>query len=190
MPLNPFSLAALLLLCAALGLRLYQRRNAWRDADVLWPFYAKKPLASPEQLLYQRLVMALPGHMVLCRVPLSGVLGVKRGFDFERWSQRLRRLQYDFVVCARDATVLGAIDLIDQTRDATGSTPSDAAKQRASAAAGVRLMRWQAKALPDLAAIQAAFGEPELTLAAGPEASANQSWWPPLPSTGRTAPAP
>jgi hypothetical protein len=32
-----------------------------------WPFYAKKPLTQPEQVLYFRLVKALPDSIVLDR---------------------------------------------------------------------------------------------------------------------------
>jgi len=31
----------------------------------IWPFYAKKPLSQPEQILYFRLIEALPEHIVL-----------------------------------------------------------------------------------------------------------------------------
>jgi hypothetical protein len=133
-------------------------------------------------------VHTLPGHIILFQVPVSGVLGVKRGFDFERWSQRIRRLQYDFVVCAKDATVLAAIELDDTPGSDIARNSADWIKERASAAAGIRLLRWQAKALPDPAAILELFGELELPLAEDVALSANQSWWPPLSSSRRHAP--
>jgi hypothetical protein len=188
MPLNPFAIVVLLLLSAALGLSVYLRRSAWRGADARWPFYAKKPLASPKQVLHQRLVTALPGHIVLSRVALTSVLGVKRGWDLDRWTPRIRRLHYDFVVCAIDSTVLAAIELSVQARDAQEPTQSDWIKERASASAGIRLIRWQAKVLPDHAEIQEIFGEPATPPAAGMKVSANQSWWPPLPHAGRSTP--
>ena len=40
-----------------------------------WPFYAKKPLTQPEQVLYFRLIDALPGHIVLAQVQLLRFLG-------------------------------------------------------------------------------------------------------------------
>jgi hypothetical protein len=39
--------------------------------DEEWPFYAKKPLSQPEQILYFRLVQALPDHIILAQVQLS-----------------------------------------------------------------------------------------------------------------------
>jgi hypothetical protein len=190
MPVNPFALVALFLLCIALVLRLLQRRNAWRDAGAVWPYYAKKPLASPEQVLYQRLVTALPGQIVLSRVLVSSVLGVKRGFDFASWNQRIHRLHYDFVVCSKDASVMAAIELEGKQHSPQDHAQTAEMKERASAAAGVPLLRWQAKALPDQVAIQEIFGAMELPLATGMEVSANQSWWPHLSSAARNAPAP
>src|SRR3972149_6232971 len=43
--------------------------------DDVWPFYAKKPLSQPEQILYFRLVQALPDHIILAQVQLSRLLG-------------------------------------------------------------------------------------------------------------------
>lgn len=177
-----------LLLCALLGWLVSLRRRAWRDADMPWPFYAKKPLVSPEQVLYQRLVSALPGHLVLSRVPVSAVLGVRRSLDSEAWSQRIRALQYDFVVCRRDATVLAAIDLNDQSSSANEGTGPDWLKERASAAAGVRLLHWPAKSLPDQARIQAVFGAPLTQIFEERAPSANQSWWPPNSRTHADTP--
>ena len=61
----------------------------------------------PDQVLYHRLVKALPEHIVLAQVQVSRVLGVKKGFDFRAWNNRINRLSYDFVVCAKDASVVG-----------------------------------------------------------------------------------
>jgi hypothetical protein len=182
---NLFAIASLLLLCIALGLSVYARRNAWRDPDTQWPFYAKRPFASPGQVLYHRLVTALPGHIVLSGMELSGVLGVKRGFEPGIWNQRIRRLRYDFVVCAKDSTVLAAIELDDKLGSNKDAETAVWMKERASEAAGIRVIRWPAKALPDHAAIQELFGELQMPFFEDAGSSANQSWWPSLTSAGR-----
>ena len=186
--LNLLAIVALFLLCAALGLSLSIRRSAWRDAHVGWPYYARKPIASPHQVLYQRLVVALPGHIVMSHVPVGGVIGVRRGIDFELWDKRIRHLYYDFVVCTQDATVLTAIELDDKPESEKLRANSDWIKARASAAASVQLIRWRAKALPDQAAIQQAVGELEMHYAGG--ISANPCWWPPMASTSANPPLP
>jgi hypothetical protein len=185
---NPFAIASLLLLCVALLLHSHQRRQAWREPGVPWPFYAKRPLAGTEQMLYQRLVMALPDFTILPSVPVSGVLGVRRGQDAQAWTRRIQHLQYDFVICANDATVLAAIDLEGSALGGKLQTSADAIKTRASLAAGVRLLRWQASALPGHGEIQAMFGVPLTHIFEEAASSANQSWWPALSSARRDPP--
>lgn len=133
------------------------KRGRSAGAEHLWPFFAKRPLSRPEQVLYHRLVNALPEHIVLAQVQVSRILGVKKGFKFHEWNNRINRLSYDFVVCSKDSTVLAAIELDDKSHDASDRIETDKKKERATLAAGVRLLRWHVKSLPDKAAIQAAF---------------------------------
>lgn len=151
-----FVLVALAVLAgAAIVLAAVRRKSAAGTPEGPWPFYAKRPLSVPEQVLYHRLVRALPEHIVLAQVQVSRILGVKKGFNFHEWNNRVNRLSYDFVVCAKDSTVIAAIELDDKTHEAVGRTHVDQKKERATAAAGVRLIRWQVKTLPDEAAIRA-----------------------------------
>jgi Protein of unknown function (DUF2726) len=151
-----------LLICAVVALVVFKRRGLLGARDGPWPFYAKRPLSQPEQVLYHRLVSCLPEHIVLAQVQVSRVLGVKKGFNFHEWNNRINRLSYDFVVCSKDSTVLAAIELDDKSHESTSRAETDRKKDRATSAAGVRLIRWHVKALPDRAAIQAAFS-PEAT---------------------------
>jgi Protein of unknown function (DUF2726) len=114
-----------------------------------WPFYAKKPLTTPEQVLYWRLVKALPEHIVLAQVQCSRVLGVKRGFNFNEWNNRINRLSYDFVICKKDGSVVAAIELDDKTHESSRRAETDAKKHRATEAAGVILVRWNVAKMPD-----------------------------------------
>src|ERR1700730_10304857 len=122
-----------------------------------WPFYVKRLLTQPEQVLYRRLVKSLPNHIVLAQVQVSRVLGVQKGFNFHEWNNRINRLSYDFVVCTKDSTVVAAIELDDKSHDSMSRAETDKKKEKATSSAGVRLIRWHVKALPDQAAIQAAF---------------------------------
>jgi hypothetical protein len=191
--LSILSLLLVLLLFTFLALRLKARMSAWPTAPSQGPFFAKRPLPSPRQVLYQRLVVALPGHLVLNQVPLSEVLGVRRGCDVARWNKRLRSLHFDLVVCASDASVLAAIELDDDASPRARGSDSGSArafqiKESASACAGVRLLHWQAKALPDQAAIQKMFGVALSPYAEDAAASANQSWWPLISDAGPNPP--
>lgn len=124
-----------------------------------WPFYAKRPLSQPEQVLYRRLVAALPDRIVLAQVQVSRVLGVKKGFNYNEWNNRIDRLSYDFVVCAMDSSVLAVIELDDKSHESESRRRTDAKKDRASAAAGIRMIRWNVKAMPDQDAIREAFAD-------------------------------
>ncbi len=151
-------LLVLVLIVVALAVMKKRRHLGSGQADS-WPFYAKRPLSQPEQVLYHRLVSALPEHIVLAQVQVSRVLGVKKGFNFHEWNNRINRLSYDFVVCRKDATVLAVIELDDKTHAADERAQTDQKKEKATSAAGVRLFRWQVSALPNQAAIQTALAE-------------------------------
>jgi len=130
------------------------RRKAGQDRGP-WPFYAKKPLSSVEQVLYFRLVKALPEKIVLAQVGLSRLLGVKKGNNFATWSNRINRMSVDFVICAKDSSVLVVIELDDASHVRDDRQAADRKKDRALAAAGLRIIRVQAKSLPDEAALRA-----------------------------------
>jgi very-short-patch-repair endonuclease len=125
--------------------------------DEVWPFYAKKPLSQPEQVLYFRLIQALPEHIILAQVQLSRLLGVKKGNNHQAWSNRINRMSADFVVCNKDSSIVAVIELDDATHQREDRQAADAKKDKALASANVRIVRWQAKSIPDIAAIQATF---------------------------------
>lgn len=125
-----------------------------------WPFCVKRPLTAPEQVLYWRLVKALPDNMVLAQVQLSRFLAVKKGYRFHEWNNRINRLSADFVVCSKDAGVLVVIELDDATHAKSDRIEADKRKESALAGAAVRLVRWKVSALPDTAAIVAAVYPP------------------------------
>jgi very-short-patch-repair endonuclease len=125
--------------------------------DLAWPFYAKKPLSQPEQVLYFRLVQALPEHIILAQVQLSRLLGVKKGNNYQAWFNRINRMSADFVVCNKDSSIVAVIELDDATHQKEDRQAADAKKDKALASANVRVIRWQAKAIPDVANIQSTF---------------------------------
>lgn len=125
--------------------------------DTPWPFYAKKLMSAPEQVLYLRLCNALPQHIVLAQVGLSRILGVKKGHSAAQWFNRINRMSADFVLCAKDARVVAIIELDDASHSRADRLLADAKKDQALQSAGIRVVRWQAKAMPDEATIKAAF---------------------------------
>lgn len=155
--MNTLLLMFALLALAALALAWLGARLRAAEAARPWPYYAKKPLSQPEQVLYRRLVEALPEHIVLAQVQLSRLLGVRAsGREYRSWLNRIDRLSADFVVCHKDAAVLVAIELDDATHRRTARRKTDARKDRALGSAGIPVLRWNVKSLPDAAAIRAA----------------------------------
>lgn len=148
-----------LLAVVALVFVILKKRSSSSSGDAPWPFYAKKPLTQPEQVLYHRLVSAMPECIVLAQVQLSRVLGVKKGFNFREWNNRIDRMSLDFLVCLKDSTVVAAVELDDKTHEKASRIEADAKKEKALAAAGVALIRWQVSALPDENAIRLALAK-------------------------------
>ncbi|MBA2351667.1 MAG: DUF2726 domain-containing protein [Burkholderiales bacterium] len=142
-----------------------KKRGNPGSGDQPWPFYVKKPLTQPEQILYHRLAKALPERIVLAQVQLSCVLGVKKGFKSAEWNNRINRMRLDFVVCLKDSTVVAAIELDDRSHQKASGVEADAKKEKALSSAGVPLVRWQVSALPDEAAIRLAFAAQQPYLA-------------------------
>ncbi len=132
-------------------------------SDEAWPFYAKKPLSQPEQVLYFRLIQALPEHIVLAQVQLSRLLSVKKGNNYQAWFNRINRMSADFVVCNKDLSVVAVIELDDATHQREDRQAADAKKDKALTAASIRIVRWQSKIIPDVASIQNTF-MPNITL--------------------------
>lgn len=158
-PLSTNTTLAVLLIAAVaitVWLWLKRREDEPSASNLPWPYFAKRPLSTPEQILYHRLINALPDHFILAQVQVSRVLGVKRGFDFNRWNNRINRLSYDFVVCSLDSTVLAAIELDNSSQARPSSVEVDQRKAKATAAAGIALIRWHVRSLPLELEIQAA----------------------------------
>jgi very-short-patch-repair endonuclease len=130
------------------------RKKRLTETEEVWPFYAKKPLSNPEQILYFRLKNALPEHIVLAQVQLSRFLGVKKGNNFQTWNNRINRMSADFVICAKDSSVVAVIELDDSTHDTDKRKTADAKKDNAIKAAGITIHRWNVRAIPDESTIQ------------------------------------
>ena len=147
------AIVALLVIFAGL-LTVFKVRLAGAAVKGPWPFYAKKPLSTPEQVLYFRLVSALPDHIVLAQVQLSRFLGVKKSEKFHQWNNRINRKSVDFLVCSKDSTVVLAIELDDSTHAKESRIKADSTKDKALGDAGIRIVRWNVKSMPDVDAIK------------------------------------
>jgi Protein of unknown function (DUF2726) len=144
--LIPILVLALVLIALLVLKKIRQRASGSSET---WPFYVRRPLSQPEQVLYHRLIRALPNHIVLAQVQVSRILGVKKGVNFNEWNNRIDRLSYDFVVCGKDSSVLAMIELDDRSHQSRSRAAVDERKNKATADAGLRIIRWHVGSLPD-----------------------------------------
>jgi len=154
--MNPIFLLLGLIILVVVVLAFFKSKSqGGAGNNEAWPFYAKKPLSQPEQ-------EALPDHIILAQVQLSRFLSVKKGHNYQSWSNRINRMSADFVVCNKDSSIVAVIELDDATHQKTDRRVADAKKDKALTAAEIKIIRWQAKSMPDISAIKSALlSQPE-----------------------------
>jgi very-short-patch-repair endonuclease len=137
-------IAALVILAAVIG-KASRRKNI--GLDVPWPLEARRALLTePEQVLYRRLVQALPDQLVFAQVQLLQAVRFKRGARKAAVFNRISQLSLDFVVLAPDTRILAAVELDDASHDDRQS--ADARKEHALKSEGIPLIRWLSAIYP------------------------------------------
>lgn len=131
------------------AITILKKKNPPKKEEEEWPYYAKKPLTEIEQVLYHRLVKAMPEHIILAQVQLSQILGVKKGHKFMEWHNKINRMSVDFLICQKDASVIAVIELDDKTHQKESRIKADNKKNKALNDAEIRLIRWKTNNLPD-----------------------------------------
>lgn len=122
--------------------------------EEIWPYYSKKSLTQPEQVMYHRLVEALPEKIILAQVQLSRFIGVNKGHDFNSWLNKINRMSIDFLVCEKDFSIIAAIELDDSTHNRQDRQEADDKKNRVLSTARIKLIRWHVNSMPDTNKIQ------------------------------------
>jgi hypothetical protein len=160
--MTTFTLIALAITATLLFIIRAKPRTKTDLKETNWPFYPKKPLSNPEQVLYFRLAAALPNHIILGQVQLSRILGVKKGHNYNQWNNRINRMSTDFVICSKNATIVAVIELDDSTHERPDRKKADLKKDKALASAGIKLIRWNVKSMPDTSTIQCSIHQNEI----------------------------
>ena len=124
------------------------------DFGKKWPYYKKQLLTKPEQVLYFKIVEALPEYLIFAQVQLSQILGVEKGNSYSEWYNRINRMSVDFVVCNKAAEIVALIELDDSSHEKEDRKEADRKKDKACKDAGIRIIRWNVKAIPDKAEIR------------------------------------
>ena len=131
-----------------------RKKEQLLDYSRKWPFYKKQLLTKPEQVLYFKILEALPEYLIFTQVQLSQILGVEKGYSYSEWYNRINRMSVDFVVCNKAAEIVALIELDDSTHEKEDRKEADRKKDKACKDAGIRLIRWNVKAIPNKAEIR------------------------------------
>lgn len=132
-------------------------KNGWPTMSVKtevkyepWPYYLKPCLSNPEQVVFHRLVTAMPDQIILSQVGLSRLLGVKKSHKFSEWHNKINRMSVDFVICDMAAGVQHVIELDDSTHKRADRIVADTKKDKALLDAGMKVIRWNVKNIPSV----------------------------------------
>jgi hypothetical protein len=152
--LLPWILAALsgVLLLAALGLSLFQRRRSTaRPLPTEWTLTPRPVFSTDERRVYRQLREALPHHIVLSKLPLVRFCQPTDPNEVRFWYELLGSIHVTFAVCSANGRVLAAVDL-DTERGA--SRRAMQIKQSVLAACRVRYLRCPVDHLPSIPELQ------------------------------------
>lgn len=111
----------------------------------------------PEKILFERLQKALPELVVLAQVHLPRV--IQPASKSKAPLERIIRKSLDFVICDAMFVPLVAIEVNDRSHNAGDRIASDIDKAAALKSAGIPLLTWEARKLPNVDAIRAAILE-------------------------------
>ncbi len=123
------------------------RREA-QDAALAHTPVPARVLTVAERQAHTLLRQAMPGYLVLAQVPLSRFLSVKT--NQSDWLHAISGLSADLLLCDSGSRVLAVIDV----RPARLSENSKRRHERMTTLlrkAGIKVLSWQAEALPDVA---------------------------------------
>jgi hypothetical protein len=125
----------------------YKKKKA--KAQDIPPYIKKKTLLGErEQVLFHRLVEAMPDHYVMAQVRLADIVGVKKCENWQSWFNKISRKSVDFVICNRSFVVQACIELDGKTHEQADRQKADNTKDDALNAAGISIVRIDANKLP------------------------------------------
>lgn len=155
------ALIVLAIVAAALTRKAGKRRTyAYKAAPIL---------TKGERAFADALEKCLPpGARLLAKVRMADLINTASAHDRGAFS-KISQKHMDFVITARDWTVLAAIELNDKSHEAQHRRHRDEFIQKACEGAGIRLHFVRAAARYDLEALRALFQEPQSPALAPPD---------------------
>ena len=137
-------------------LRMVAAKKKGADTTGILPYFKKKTLLDEkEQVLFHRLIEAMPDHYVMAQVRLADIVGVKKDDNWQAWFNKISRKSVDFVICNKSFVVLACVELDGKTHEQEDRQKADNSKDEALNAAGVPIVRINANILPPTNEIKA-----------------------------------
>lgn len=152
------SLLGFAVFLAVAALLVFGFAELTRRQKPYWAYRQTKPLSEVEQILYWRLVEALPECVILCQVTFSrfmrpDTVGRRAFGEYMAAQNKIAQKSIDFLVCLKDFTVVAAVEL----DDATHITEQDVARDQLLESAGINVLRMHVREIPSAARIRELF---------------------------------
>ncbi len=114
--------------------------------------FPKRPLSKPEQILYHRLVEALPDHLILPQVSFSRFLFAKGGDKSQNFARfgKVRQKVVDYLICDKSFRIIAAVEL----QDSSHTEEKDAERRAIFKEAGLKLIEWDVGRMPSREDVQ------------------------------------
>lgn len=135
-----------LVVIVALFCKFIMKKN---DGNEVWPYYQKKVLSQPEQILFYRISNALPEYIVLAQVQMSRFVDVKKSNNYQKWYNKINLLSVDYLICRKDFSIVAVVELDDSSHSNEKRKLVDSKKDRVLETIGIKIVRWNVKLMPD-----------------------------------------
>lgn len=119
------------------------------------PYFRKKTLLNEkEQVLFHRLIEAMPTCYVMAQVRLADIVGIKKSDSRQSWLNKIQSKSVDFVICDKAFVVLACIELDGKTHAQENRQKADENKDEALQTAGIPILRIEASKMPSVEEIK------------------------------------
>lgn len=151
-----FLFLILLILAVIVTLILVKKRkNLEENTSETPPYFRKKTLLNEkEQVLFHRLIEAMPACYILAQVRLADIVGIKKCENRQSWLNKVSRKSVDFVICNKSFAVLACIELDGKTHQEEDRQKADESKDNALQAASIPIVRIETSKIPSVEEIK------------------------------------
>jgi len=143
--------AALALLLGLLVFSVRRRRALKRRLPEDWALLPRPVFSVDERRFYRQICTALPGCVVLAKLPLVRLCQPMRPREVRYWYDLLGGIHVSFVICTPMGRVLAVVDL---EAERGGSRRTQQIKEAVVAACEVRYARFSHERLPSIPELQ------------------------------------